>query len=154
MINRYKLVSYSVLVVFFLLSTIQTLLDIQINFEVNLVFTTYLFSLIASTIPIFIIIFMTNFINNKTKYSNLFVVSDIKFLIKALFYFTLLFIFTIWSIVFISVILLIYNQTIDIATFTNFILIRALYIIVYSFIISLFFNSMSKPGFKVEKNEI
>lgn len=152
--NKYKLMSYAFLVVFFLLSTIQTLLDIQINFGTDLVLITYIASLIASIVPVGVIIFLTNYIRNKTKYSNLFVVSDVKSVIKTMFYVTLLAVFMLWSIIFVSVILVIYNQQINFTIFINFILIRAIYTIIYSFIISLFFNSISKPGFKVEKNEL
>lgn len=149
--NKYKLLSYVFLIVFFLLSTIQTLLSIQINFSINLLLETYIFSLIASLIPVGIIVLLTNYIRNKTKYSKLFVVYDIKSVIRLMFYITLFSIFLIWSMIFISSILVIYHQSISIIDFINFVAIRIIYIVIYSIVISMFFNSISKPSFKVKK---
>jgi len=149
--NKYKLMSYIFLIIFFLLSTVQTLLDIQINFGVSLLPETYIFSLVASFIPVGVIVLLTNCIKNKTKYSNIFVVYDIQFVIKLMFYITLFSIFLIWSMIFISSILIIYHQNIDFNDFVNFTVIRIIYTVIYSFIISMFFNSISKPSFKVKK---
>lgn len=154
MINKYKLISHTVLVVFFLLSTIQTLLDIQISFGENLSFATFIISVIASVIPIIIIFSLTNFIKNKTKYNNLFVISEIKSIIKIMFYITLFLVFIIWSIILVSIIIVIYNKDITLMNFISFIVIRVIYSAIYSFIISLFFNSISKPGFRIKKDEL
>ena len=119
--NKYKLVSYIFLTVFFLLSTIQTILDVQVNFDVNLLPTTYIPLIFASLIPVGIIIILTNYVRNKTKYSNLFVVYDIKSVLKLMFYITLISVFIIWSVALIFSILIVCHQSINLSYFTNLI---------------------------------
>lgn len=149
--NKYRLMSYVFLIIFFLLSTVQTLLDIQINFNTEMLPATFIFFLFASLIPVAIIIILTNYIRNKTKYSNLFVVYDIKSVIKLMFYLALLSIFIIWSVTLVFLALIICHQSINLSYFTNFILFRIIHAIIYSFIISMFFNSISKSDIKVKK---
>jgi len=144
--NKYKLTSYFVLSMFFILSTIQTLFDMQFNLNINLSFNQYIFSVLFSFIPIILIIFITNIIKNKTKYSNLFVIPEIKHIIKFMFYTTLLFIFVTWSFMLISIIILLYDKTIIFLSFFNFFLTKIVYIFIYVIIISIFFNSISKSG--------
>lgn len=153
--NIYKFISRAVMVAFIMLSTIQTLLDINITFGIALNPSVFALSLLVSIIPIACLLILFNVTNSKTKYIRLFVVPEIKFIIKMLLYLSVLTVFTLWSVLLVSVIGFYFQNTITYHMYSLFILEKVAYSVIYSTIVVMFFNGLSNLNIKKrDKSEL
>jgi hypothetical protein len=147
--NKYKFISHAVMMAFIILSTIQTLLDAEHVFTMNLDASIFIVSIAASIVPITILTLVMNMIGRKTKHVNLFVVPEIKSTIKILFYLSVFGIFTMWSILLIAFVGNQFETMMPVEAISKFLLSKVLFSVIYSFIVSMFFNGLS--GLKIGK---
>jgi len=149
--NKFKTISHIILVSFFILSTFQTLFEIQIFFKTILGWQVFLSAVAASAIPVLFLLFIMKVVNEKTKYHNLFVIPEIKYIIRTLFYISLFAIFLFWSITLIFVVGFFIQGYTSFQEFAIFLLSRILFTTIYSIVVALFFNGMSDIEFKIPK---
>lgn len=152
--NIYKFISRVVMVLFVVLSTIQTLLDVSITFNTAIDANIFIAATAASIIPIIILFTIMNLVSRKTKHVNLFVIPEIKFIIRTLVYLSLLSIFTLWPVLLISALGIYGESLLAFGDVSHFLLERVAHSIVYSGIVALFFYGISDIKLKRRKNEL
>lgn len=154
-VNKYKFASHIVLIAFMLLSTIQILLDLRITLGVEISTLIYVLAPLASFIPSIFLIFLMNLITKKTKYINLFVIPEIKSIIRILFYISVFGVFILWSISLITVVGFNIGIAFPLCTLSKFLISKVLYSIVYSSVVVSFFYGLSDLDLKrIRNNEL
>lgn len=153
--NIYKIISYIILILFMILTTIQTVLQLHSTFDIVLGSTSIggIIILIGSVMISFLLIIFMNIISLRLKELNIFILPRILFLIKFLFYFILLFVFIFWTIIIFIFFLNFNNILISSLILSNFIVNRLVVSAVVSFIIMIFFTSLSSINIKRIKND-
>ena len=155
-LNVYKLISRFVMALFIMLTTVQVLLDMELKFGLDIQLNIYIATLITSLLPISFLVIVMNLINRKTKYADLFMIPEIKFVVKMLLYLSIFAVFTLWSTLLVSFMGYYYDNTISFNIFTSFLMSRIIYSVIYSTIIIFFLYGFSGLNIKSkkEKNEI
>lgn len=144
MINFYKLSSRLLVILFFILSTLQTMFELQDLFGLSLSSNMFLYFSLLSFFPIGIILFMTNYSGSKTERIKILVVREIRSLMKIYNYFIIFFSLIVWSIVVVSVIgMLGADIVVSLHVFSEFILNRLFYSAIYAILIISFFYGLS-----------
>jgi len=153
--NIYRLVSYTMLTIIVVLFTMQTVITIQqlfnIGFNDNLKY--FITISICALIPSAILILIMALINYKTRKINLFILPEIRFILKFLLYFAVFSIFAIWTTMVSSTFIYFNSLVIETHIVVKFIVMkfivnRLIFSTLYSFIIIIFFNSLSAIDFK------
>lgn len=141
--NIYKFISYGVLSLFIILSTLQTLLDVRTLFDITLHISFILPMTLSSIIPILGILSIINFINKKTKHKNIFVIKEIRSVFRLLTYLLIFSAFVIWSTLLLVVIGFYFQNVISLSVFSSFFMNRIVFSLIYSMLVVLFFYGLS-----------
>lgn len=151
--NKFKLISRVILIAFLLLSTIQTLLDVRIILGLDIPIDVFVAITATTIIPIFLLIFIMSLINNKTKYASWFIINDIRFIIKMLVYISVFAVFSMWSVLTVSLIGFYFQNEIIFSSFSSLLLYKTLFAFVYAIIVSAFFWGISDLKFKKKEKK-
>ena len=144
------------LTIIVVLFTMQTVITIQQLFNVALNDNLKYFTTISicALIPSAILILIMVLINYKTRKINLFILPEIRFILKFLLYFAVFSIFAIWTTMVLSTFIYFNSLVVETHIVMEFIINRLIFSTLYSLIIIIFFNSLSAINFKRIKNDI
>lgn len=152
-INIYKLISRLVLIFVFVLSTVQTVMDMQIAFDFVVPFGFFVAAVAASIIPISALLIIMAVINGKTKNADLFVIPEIRYVIKTLLYVAVFSFLMLWSIGTTAVMGFYFVGNIPFINLSSFFFNRLIFSAIYSLIIIGFFYGLSDLKIKKPKDK-